>query len=195
MRLKSVLPRRADRCCASFHSARSLVRPWRVGRRRQRVGERVAERRRGAGWRRPARDSRASRALTGAPVGVGFDVQRQRRRAPRPAPSVNAATAASGSIVSLRPGMYTVDSRVARDRDRARCRAGWRAPGRRCGCRSRRCRWRSSRTENASSISVVVASSIENARTSARGKSGDRGQRAPRRERDALRERLRTGSG
>ncbi len=88
-----------------------------------------------------------------------------------PAFNVKAATASSGSIVNLRPGMYTVDSRSRAIASSALPR-GMASAGQAMWMPISTLPFASSRTEKASSISVVVASSMEKARTSARGRSG-----------------------
>ena len=73
------------------------------------------ERRRGAGWQRfsPAPPRCAFRATRDPSQGPGRATARA-RCAPRP--KCSARSTASGSIVILAPGMYTVDRRVAASR-------------------------------------------------------------------------------
>ena len=90
---------------------------------------------------------------------------RARRRARGgPAASVARSTAASGSIVILPPGKYTVDRRSRAIASSAMVARRRRAPAPRCARRRAACPSASRSTENASSISVVSWSSMEKAR-------------------------------
>ena len=172
MRLKSALPRRADRCCASFHSARiSCVHGGSSGDGNgfANASESVAR------FRLAATGTRFNRVAcaTGAPAG-SVSTYSESAGTSAPALSVKAATAASGNIVSLRPGMYTVDRRSRAIASSALPR-GMASAGQAMWMPISTLPFASSRIEKASSISVVVASSMEKARTSARGRSGTAG--------------------
>ena len=107
-------PQRA--CCASCHSARSSAvhgGSSGAGSRSRTLRSIVVEPQ--VGGDRHALEH-ASDGRTSAPSGADLDVERQRgRRRPLAQRQARRSTR-SGSIVSLRPGMYTVDSRAPRDR-------------------------------------------------------------------------------
>ena len=91
-----------------------------------------------------------------------------------PAPKVYTCTSSSGSMVILSPGIYTVDIRPRASTSSASSRV---IPNAGAAIWMPICKLpsSSSTTEKASSISVVVTSSIENACTVANGKFTGRG--------------------